>query len=361
MSNILIFIIVLSSLIVVHECGHFFVAKWFKIKVLEFGIGFPPRIFSIKYKGTIYSLNLFPLGGFVRLLGEEEPDHPDSILKRAIYQRFMVIIAGVLMNVFLTFILFSVFFMLPKNVLVGHVEINKIQIDSPAYQAGFKEHDIILNVDEKPIQNFTDLAYRINLKLGTESHWRIKRVDSSKALDQRSPEILHLTVIPRWDPPEKQGPTGIEVRHIMAHQEIIQSNFFKALYFGGERLIETLILLKNEITKWVLGIEKPSFSGPVGIAQATGEIAKVGGFISLLQFAALLSLNLAILNLLPLPMLDGGRLMFLGIEAVRGGKRVSAKRERFVHAVGFFSLMLLLIIVTVVDVQRIINGDSLFR
>jgi len=361
MFNILIFIVILSSLIIVHECGHFFVAKWFKIKVLEFGIGFPPRVLSFKYKGTIYSLNLFPLGGFVRLLGEEEPDHPDSILKKSVYQRFLVIIAGVVMNVFLAFMLFSVFFMLPKNVLVGHVEISKIQNNSPAYQAGFKEHDIILTVDEKPIRNFTDLAYRINLKLGIESHWSIKRVDSSKPIDERSAEIVNLIVVPRWDPPEQQGPTGIEVRQIMAYQEIIQNHFIESFYFGGERLIETLILLKNEITKWILGIAKPSFSGPVGIAQATGEIAKVGGFISLLQFAALLSLNLAILNLFPLPMLDGGRLMFLGIEVVRGGKRVSSKRERFVHAAGFFSLMLLLIIVTIIDIQRIINGDSLFR
>lgn len=351
MSTVLIFLVVLGFLIIIHELGHFITAKAFGIKVLEFGLGFPPRLLRFRRGETTYSLNLLPLGGFVKLLGEEDPSDPRSLASRSLLTRFIVISAGSLMNILLPIVLFTVVFMIPQDTLIGMVQIKEVNSGSPAEEAGLQVKDIILKVDGHEIRNTADLAYRLQLRLGAETNWIIKR----------GSDEMNIQVVPRWRPPVNEGQTGIGVSMILLHGENVSYPLTQALPKAVQRIGETLVLVKNEIIKWIIGAAKPVMAGPIGIAQVTGEIARVGGVIRLLEFSALLSINLAILNVLPIPMLDGGRLLFVFIEWVRRGKRIPPEKESFVHLVGLVLLLSLVVIISYFDIIRIFRGDSLLR
>lgn len=349
MQAFIIFLVVLSALVIIHELGHFITARAFGIKVLEFGIGYPPKIFGLRWGKTIYSLNILPLGGFVKLLGEEDSSHPNSLASKGILTRSIVIGSGAMMNLILPIILFTVVFAVPKETIVGLVQISEVNAGSPAEKAGLQAKDIIINVDGHAIHNTGDLAYRLQLKLGGTSNWII----------QRGTDTKQISLVPRWRPPMKEGPTGITVRMIMQHWDSVSYPFFKAVSMGIQRTGETLILVRNEVTKWIIGSAEPILTGPIGIAQATGEVARVGGIMPLIQFAGLLSINLAILNILPIPMLDGGKLMFLGIELLRRGKKIPPEKEGLVHLIGFTSLILFAVVVSYFDILRIMRGESI--
>ena len=148
---------------------------------------------------------------------------------------------------------------------------------------------------------------------------------------------------------------------ILLHGENVSYPLWQSLPKAVQRIGETLVLVKNEIIKWIIGAAKPVMAGPIGIAQVTGEIARVGGMVKILEFSALLSINLAILNMLPIPMLDGGRLLFVFIEWVRRGKRIPPEKENFVHLIGLVLLLSSVVIISYFDIIRIFRGDSLLR
>lgn len=368
---ILTFIPIIAILVFIHELGHYITAKFYGIKVLEFGFGYPPRLFGIRRGETLYSLNLLPLGGFVKMVGEEDPTDSRSLAGRTILQRFIVISSGAIMNILLAILIFIVLFMIPQQKMVGLVQIQEVIPNSPAEFAELKTGDLIVKVDGHSIRNIGDLIQRINLKLGSESEWVIQK-NSEFPLSSSSPEftsyeVIHL--IPRLNPPEGQGPTGIVIGTKTSQMEWISYPPWEAIPKGIIRVWETLILTKNEIARWIVGDVSPQFSGPIGIAQITGQVAQLqfegeaqrSRFIRLLELAAFISINLGIINILPIPMLDGGRILFLGIELVRRGKRISPKIEGVVHMTGFFLLISLIVIISYFDILRIINGESLFR
>ena len=365
------FIPIIAILIFVHELGHYITAKFYGIKVLEFGFGYPPRIFGFRRGETLYSLNLLPLGGFVKMVGEEDPTDPRSLAARSIFQRFIVISSGAIMNMLLAILIFVILFMIPQQKIVGLVQIQQVMPNSPAEFVGLSTGDVIVKVDGHSIRNIGDLVQRINLKLGSESEWVIQK-SSTLPLSSSSPaftsyEVVNIT--PRLRTPEGQGPTGILIGAKSSQMEWISYPPWQAIPKGTIRVWETLILTKNEITRWIIGDASPQFSGPIGIAQITGQVAQLqfegeanrSRFIRLLELAAFISINLAIINILPIPMLDGGRLLFLGIELVRRGKRVTPKIEGLVHMTGFFLLIGLIVIISYFDIIRIIRGESLFR
>jgi regulator of sigma E protease len=359
------FLGILFALVIIHEMGHFLAAKIFGIKVLEFGIGLPPRIKGLGFKRgeTEYTLNWLPLGGFVRLLGEEDPTDPRSLAAAAKWKRLTVLCAGVVMNLVLAVILFSVGFMIPRDRSVGVVSISEVLPGTPAAIAqvegvmqdgseplqGLQPGDIIYSVNGREILNPQELGFVIRRYLGNIQEWQILRDGSS----------LQISVLARWDPPSGQGPTGLLVGSRYPYTDTVWYYPWDAVPRGWQAMVDTIVLTKNEIQLRLAGSEaalsagEPLFTGPVGIAEATGDVISKAGWRSLIELTALLSLNLGIFNILPIPMLDGGRVMFVVLEIVRGGRRISPEREALVHLMGFSLLIAGVVAITYFDVIRL--------
>ncbi len=341
-------IFVFGLLVILHEMGHFFAAKASGIQVLEFGIGYPPRVFKVTYRGTIYSVNLLPLGGFVKLLGEEDPSLPGSLAGKTKLTRFIVLAAGSFVNAVLPIVIFSILFMTPQKIAITDVRVTEVQAGSPADMAGLRTSDIIKGIDNKSIDNGADLRYRIQLNLGNEI-----KVDF-----ERGGTLMSTSLTPRFKPPEGQKAVGIVFNTDLNLRYINRSYpFWEAIPKGFQRTWETLVIFKNGIIQMVSGGGNTrEVSGPIGIAKISGEVAREG-FSPLFTLVALLSLNLAIINMLPIPALDGGRVFFLVIEAIRG-KPIPAKKEAMVHMIGFAILIMLVVVVSYFDVARILNNGS---
>lgn len=347
--TILAFLGMLALIILAHELGHFATAKLTGIKVEEFGIGFPPRLFSITRGETRYSLNIIPLGGFTKLLGEEDPSHPRSFASKNIPSRLLVLSAGALMNLLLPLLLFSVALMVPHDVMVGEVMVQEVSANSPAELTGIKPGDRILSVEGEMIRNITDLQRQFEANLGQEI---------SISLEHPNLSTTEVQIVPRWRIPEGEGPTGLLIN--LANPNVIRQSepFWRAIPLGAQQCIDTIVLFKNAIIGMIIGARSVVIAGPVGIAQITGQVARAG-ISPLLELAAFFSINLAIVNLIPLPALDGGRISFVLLEWIRRGKRISPQTENLIHLIGFGILLSLLALLTYQDIVRIISGGSL--
>ncbi|MBI2062938.1 MAG: site-2 protease family protein [Candidatus Yanofskybacteria bacterium] len=358
MITAIIFIIVLSVLVFVHEFGHFIMAKRAGMKVEEFGFGFPPRAFGIKRGETIYSVNWIPFGGFVKILGEDgqESENPRSFASAKAGVRSGIIVAGVVMNVLLAIVLLVVGNAMGLRVgLVDEasvkqardikVQIIQIAAGSPAEQAGLKPLDEIVGfkLDGGTLEVFKvqDVQNFINQNLGKNV---IVLVRSANELSEKK-------MTPRINPPEGEGSLGIS----LASTGIIKYPWYESIGRGTMDAVNIFhytvagyaTIIKNIFATGKAGVE---LSGPVGIAVITGKAARLG-FTYLMQFTALISINLAVLNIIPFPALDGGRLLFVGIERLRG-RPVSRKIENAVNTVGFALLILLMIYITTKDILK---------
>ena len=358
--TIIIFLLILSLLIFVHELGHFVMARRVGAKVEEFGFGYPPRIFGIRRGETIYSLNWIPIGGFVKILGEdgEERNNPRSLNSKSIWQRAQVFSAGVIMNFILAAALLSVGYAIGLPAIVGESQNNslenpKIQITevvagSPAAESGMKVGDEIKEVKSckvhkvKSVNNVEDLQSFVGEHKGEEIILTIIR----------GQEEINLSVAPRENFPEDQGPMGIG----LAKTAIVSYPIHQAIYQGVKATINLTILIIVLFAKLIWGILTTGhlifeIGGPVAIVALTGDAAKMG-LIYLLQFTALISINLAVINALPFPALDGGHLFFLAVEKIRK-RPVSKKILNKVNNLGFTFLLLLMLVITIHDVMRL--------
>jgi regulator of sigma E protease len=341
--TILIGVIVLSAIVLAHELGHFISAKSAGVKVEEFGLGFPPRLVSFKRGETRYSLNAIPFGGFNKLSGEEDPEKPGSLASKSRGTRLLVLSAGSLMNLLLALMLFSAGYLFPREATVGQVSVAEVAPNSPAAVAGIEAGDIILSVNNQPVDSGDELHQYIMDNLGKKTTLLIQHPDATKS---------SIQVIPRLEPPEGEGAIGIAIETIK-HYPIWQ-----AIPLGATEFVETIIMWGDGLVSIFTGEAPASFLGPVGLVQLTGEVAKIG-IVSLLRISALISLILGIMNLFPLPATDGGRITFVLLEWVRRGKRIAPKAERLVHLIGFALLMVFFIAITYQDIVRIISGKSL--
>jgi len=350
--TIISFFAVIVVLIIAHELGHFVAAKASGIRVEEFGLGFPPRLLSVRRGETLYSLNAIPLGGFTRMAGEEDPKVPRSLASKSIGTRILVLSAGSLMNLLLPILLLSIAFMVPHTMVTEPVIVKEVAANSPAAGADIEAGDVIISINDKPVHNINYLSRYIYLNLGQEITLLAQHGDSTK----------EVKLIPRWKPPEGEGAIGIgvDVEAAVSNQTITSQSypFWEAIPLGASTCVETFVLFKNAIFSMIIGAAPVEFAGPVGIAQLAGEVARAG-ISPLLVFAAFLSINLAIINIFPLPALDGGRIVFVLLEWVRRGKRVSPRTEGLVHFIGFAMLMAVIVIITYQDIIRIISGEAL--
>jgi regulator of sigma E protease len=384
--SVLPFLVILVILVLVHELGHFVTAKLAGVKVLEFGIGYPPRLWGRRFGETEYTVNLLPLGGFVRLLGEEDPSDPRSLAAKPRWVRIIVLISGAVMNAVLPVVLFTCTFLIPQEVPLGRAVIDRVNPGSPAAAAGLQTGDVILRINGHDIENVQDASYYIRLNQGRTMTWLVRR--PATGIGASGSELVTVRVRGRWAPPPGQGPTGITLTTLLgqvpcsgelldgeseeqaaqrcararpAPTETRSYPIWEAVPKAVVRTAETLIITRNQIISWIAARTAPQVSGPVGIAHATGEVVEQAGWVALFEFSALLSINLAILNLLPLPMLDGGRVLFVVIEILRRGKRIPPEKEALVHLAGFVALICLVVVVSFVDIQRIVSGESPFR
>lgn len=380
----LVFLILLSILVLVHEIGHFVAAKKLGIKVEEFGFGLPPRMFGFKKGETVYSINWLPIGGFVKLYGEEGEDDIEASkvktpvgpqdLKRAFYnrpvwQRSVVLIAGVSMNFLLA--LFVISFLFTQGVMVptDRVHIEKLVQGSPADDVGLKIKDTIKKfrvknqkgiVEEIEIKSGEKLIKTTKDHLGEDVELLISRSakEGSCTSALRACTLVDGTIEfvvnlkPRKDYPKDQGPMGV----VISTYEEKKYPFWQAPYLGLKESVNlSYQLVKGiAITVWKLISFQPvakDVAGPIGIAQMTGEAIKFGES-AVLELLGLLSLNLAIVNILPFPALDGGRLLFVLIEGITG-KRIRTHWERYVHQAGMIILITLMVLVTLNDLVRI--------
>lgn len=355
----------LVGLIVLHELGHFVTAKIFRIKVLEAGLGYPPRAWGFTWRGTIYSINWIPLGGFVRLLGEEDPSDPHSLAAQKAWKRIIVLASGAGMNIITPIILFAIAFMLPRQVPVGPAVIQSVEAGGPAAEAGIQAQDRIVAIEGSEVKNTLDVGRLIRLNMGETITFEVER-----PLPGGGFETLDIDVRSRWD---SRAPTGITISNLVYDSQICraakleqctqneQYSLPAALGKGWTSTIDALVLARNQVIALFHGGKGPEVAGPVGIADATGDVVEQAGWQTLLDFAALLSINLAIINILPLPMLDGGRIVFVLIEVVRRGKRIAPEKEALVHLVGLVAMLTLAVVITYFDVLRLIDGRSLFE
>jgi len=383
---------VLGLLIFVHELGHFLTAKRFGIKVLEFGFGFPPRLFGVRYGETLYSINLVPLGGFVRMVGEEDPEDPQSFARKSVLQRIIVLSAGSMMNLLTPVVIFTVLFSIPRDIPIGSVVVSGVAPDSPASEAGIRPGDTVLALDGDTVNNHLDLIHQVMASLGSETEITVRRGPIVSGLGG-SPELSAvevLTVVPRLNPPQLQvvesvtdPETHVSLRDAQRYNRELElgdtlmqgsigvmigtsnvrivkqrESIWNVLPMAFERIWDVFIITKNGFQRWMAGGPDPGLAGPIGIARVTGEVSKAG-ISPILELTALLSISLGIVNILPIPALDGGRLMFVVLEWVRRGKRVSPRTEGLVHMVGFAVLLSLIGIISYFDIVRIWNGDSL--
>jgi regulator of sigma E protease len=353
-ATILTFIIILAVLVLVHELGHFLTARFFGIEVEEFGFGFPPKFWSIKKGKTVYSLNWIPLGGFVRIKGEDKPhlNDPGSFGHKPAHIRALVIGAGVFMNLLLSSLLFTIGYSiglpqlaedLPSYARTKDVRVQIIETVKgfPAETAGLRPGDVIMTLDGQSFATVGEIQSYVAGRAGTPVRTEIRR----------GKEILAKEIVPAVSEQSGKPILGVALVETAIVSYPIHIAAWKGVSATGYYVKEIVSsfgdLIKNLVTQKKSDVE---FSGPVGIAVLTGRVAKLG-FVYLLQFAALLSVNLAVINILPIPALDGGRLLFIIIEKFRG-HAVRPKIEAAVHKIAFLLLLGLVLLVTIKDIER---------
>ena len=389
----LVVVPVLAFVIFIHELGHFVTAKKFGIKVTEFGFGFPPRLFGYRHGETTYTLNLIPLGGFVKMVGEEDPTEPRSFASQTVLKRVIVLCAGVAVNFVVPVIIFTILFTLPQDTLFESVIVTNVAPRSPAEASGLKPGDTIISVNGQRIDNRNELRQQVFTRLGASTELTVKRGLPISGFTS-SPELATietLTVVPRFNPPDltvveeltdpESQVTLTEARRIdpeasigdtvtqgeigfwmgVANQRIVKRSHapWNAFPMAVDHLKDVLTITKNGVVRWAVGGPDP-FIGHVGIAQVTGEVVRAG-ISPVFEWIAIISLSLGIVNILPIPPLDGGRLMFVLLEWGRKGKRISPQREGLVHMVGFVMLISFIVVMNYRDIVRLLNGESFIR
>ena len=349
MLTIVAVVIVFSIMVLAHEMGHFVAARRAGVKVEEFGLGYPPRLWTVAKRGdTEFTINAIPVGGFVRMLGEEDPEAPGSLASKSRLARAIVLSAGSFMNVLLAVALLTGVYMIgsltPDESQTG-AGIYEVVPGSPAEEAGLRVGDTVLAVDGQEVEDYQAIAAYSHEHAGQEVGLTIRR---GRAV--LSPVQMTL----RAEYPDGEGPMGTRIGPPL----VIKSYpIWEAIPRGIYETGLWLFAIFGWAVAVIRGLVAPEVAGPIGIVQATSEAVQYG-LTDTMRFAAFLSTQLAILNMLPFPGLDGGRLVFVILEAIRRGKRISPQREGLVHIIGIAILLGFVLIVSYFDVMRLASGGS---
>ncbi len=337
---------ILSLLMLVHELGHFITARRAGIVVQEFGFGLPPRIYGYEHNNVIYSLNWIPFGAFVKMLGEEDPTSPGSFASKTKLTRGIVLAAGSGMNFLTAVVVFAIGYMTVwPSPSPNEVQIAEVAVSSPAESAGLMAGDLVVAIDGQPVGSVEDFQ-------------RIVRERTGSAVDVeyvRADQHAHTSMTPRPNPPPNQGAIGVKIQprtRPIAHAPL------ESFYLGFRRAASVIAFTLAAPVMVFQGSVPAEMLRPIGLpgmAQVTSqavEATRQSGYLyPLLVMTGTFSAGLAIANMLPIPALDGGRLFFIIIEAIRG-RRISPERESLVHFVGIVVLIALMILIAVNDIQN---------
>ena len=365
--NIIIFIIILLVLVVSHEFGHFIVAKKAGIRVDEFAFGFKPRLFSVKKGETTYSINALPIGGYVKIFGEDPddentngPDRARSFVHKPKYIQAAVMLGGVAMNFLLAWILLSFSFVSGLPTSVGLQETGVVEnavltnthvaLNSPAFDGGLMVGDKILSMQAGNLLTQTPSVESVQYFVAKHSDEEIKI-----SFERGKGEISETTIIPKMGIIESDKPAiGVSMDMIGVLKLPIHKAIISGLKLTWDLTRATAVGLFDLIVNSVRGTaDISSVTGPIGIVGIVGDAVSFG-FVYLLSLTAIISINLVIINLIPFPALDGGRLLFLLIEKIKGS-RINPKIANIVNMIGFGLLMLLMVVITYHDIVKIVK------
>jgi regulator of sigma E protease len=383
--TIILFIVVLASLILTHEIGHFLTAKWAKIRVDEFGLGLPPRIWGIKKGETIYSINWLPLGGFVKIFGEDlneenisGPDSARSFVNRPKWIQAIVLVAGITLNLVLAWLLISVNLGLgmpagldglPQGLTVQNASLSIVSVlpESPAAEAGLMAGDQLISLsagDKKinqadltveSVHNFTKQFPNQPIKLEYRRSNKTSPEGSPLGAVQGLPSGHTLVTV---TPQPGLGPDGPAIGIAMQEIGVVSAPWWQAPFYGlfflYHLIINTLLafgfFFANLFSEGRGALS--AIAGPIGIYSLISDASRMG-FVYILNFVVLISVNLAILNLLPFPALDGGRLLFVGIEAIIR-RPIKPQIANILNTIGFVLLLLLMAVIAVIDIFKLV-------
>lgn len=356
-TTIIIFIIILAILVLIHEFGHFIAAKKSGVLVEEFGFGFPPRLFGIKKGETLYSVNALPIGGFVKLYGEEYHEEDGKVntklkdrafIYKKPWQKVLIIVAGIIGNFLLGWVLISFLFTQGVPAPVNKVIVEDVQTQSPAQAAGIKKNDVLEKIvkDGKSysLTSTTDLI-GLTKKFGDKEITVVVNSNGAKR---------NVVITPRSHPPKGQGSLGVVITSFITKKYA----WYQAPFYGLKEAFNITRMIVVELSKTIfqlVTLQKPNVdvAGPIGIAQYTGQAIKFGNN-AVLELIALLSLNLAVINILPFPALDGGRLVLVLYEWITR-KRVNRTFEQYLNLAGIAILLTLTVVVTIHDILKLLK------
>lgn len=333
-------------IIMIHECGHFTCAKLFKVKVNEFSLGMGPALFKRKKGDTLYALRLFPIGGYVAMEGEDDASEDDRAFnKKPVWQKMIIVVAGALMNLILGFIL-MVLLLTTSTDLIGTNTIKEFYPDAVSSQYGLQAGDRFLEIDGHHVWSELDLTFLMSRSKDGVFDFVVERDGEKVTLND-----VHFAT------QQQDGVTLIQYDFIIIGEPPAFLNIVKNAFTQSASIVRMVWLSVFDLVTGRYGMSE--LAGPVGtvdiIADVTAQAVSSGSLTNLLTIMAFITINVGVANLLPLPALDGGRFLFLAIEAVRR-KPVNPKYEGYVHAAGLALLLLLMVVVTYNDIARIVHG-----
>jgi regulator of sigma E protease len=353
--TLVLFLLTFTLIVAVHEFGHYFTARLLGMKVLEFAIGFGPRLFGRK-KGEIeYNVRAIPFGGYVRILGQDDfaihqegEGDPRAFTTKPWWAQALVLIAGVTMNVVLALLVLTIAFTTGTTAATGDVRVDQIATGSPAQKADIQVGDIVRTIDGRPITRSADLVAYVRQRAQSES-------EVTLVIERNGRPLPPIKATPRAEPPEGEGPLGIRLEDVQGPVAVaLPQAFGQAVQLSGDVVQQIAQLPGQLIAARGSGTGGPQVGGPIQIFVVTGQVAQFG-VPTFLKLIGVLSVNLAVLNIIPFPGLDGGRLLFVLIAGIFR-KRLSPQLEAAVHAVGFVLLLLLLVVVSISDIRRVVGG-----
>jgi regulator of sigma E protease len=349
-----LFLVMFTAIIAVHEFGHYITARLLGMRVLEFAFGFPPRLFAIRRGGIDYSVNAIPFGGFVRILGQDDfsieqqgAGDPGSFTSKPWWAQAIVLAAGVAMNFALAIVVLTAAFAIGTEAPTGVVRVEEVAPGSPAAAAGVQVGDVIVSIDGKEITRTSDLQTYVYGHAGKEVSVVIQRNGS---------RIGPIVMVPRAQPPENEGPLGVRLAEVTSPPTALPlpQAFGQALKLTGDVVTQIAELPAQLFARPAGQPGPPPVGGPIEILRVTALVSQAG-LSAFLKLVGVISVNLGVLNIVPFPGLDGGRLFFVLLSAALR-RRLSPQVEAAIHAVGFVLLLGLLVVVSVADIRRAAGG-----
>jgi regulator of sigma E protease len=349
-----LFLVMFTLIIAVHEFGHYITARLLGMRVLEFAFGFPPRIFAIRRGGIDYSVNAIPFGGFVRILGQDDfsieqhgAGDPGSFTSKPWWAQAIVLSAGVTMNLVLAIVVLTAAFAIGTEAPTGAVRVEEVAAGSPAEAAGIQPGDVVRTIDGKTISRTSELQTYIYSHAGKEV---------TIVLDRGVRTVGPLVIVPRPQPPENEGPLGVKLSEVTSPPTALPlpQAFTQAVRLTGDVVAQIAELPAQLLARPAGQPGPPPVGGPIEILRVTALVSQAG-LSAFLKLVGVISVNLGVLNIIPFPGLDGGRLFFVLLSAALR-RRISPQVEAAIHAVGFVLLLGFLVVVSVADIRRAAGG-----